>query len=105
MCTFYKDLCYSYYDYYGGGGLIYDTNWENYKNHFVKFNVYYKSLSYTEIETTPATTTSTLVANLGGTMSLIVSVSAFTIAEIVEFIFLMIYALIFKKSSKVSVAK
>jgi hypothetical protein len=105
MCNFYKDLCYSYIDYYGNGAEIWDTNWENYKNHFVKFNVFYKSLSYTEIDTSPATTVSTLVANLGGTMSLIVSVSAFTIAEIVEFIFLMIYALIFKKSTKVSVAK
>jgi hypothetical protein len=105
MCNFYKDLCYSYIDYYGNGAEIWDTNWENYKNHFVKFNVFYKSLSYTEIDTSPATTVSTLVANLGGTMSLIVSVSAFTIAEIVEFIFLMIYASIFKKSTKVSVAK
>lgn len=105
MCNFYKELCFSYIDYYGSGAEIWDTNWENYNNHFVKFNVFYKSLSYTEIDTSPATTPSTLVANLGGTMSLIVSVSAFTIAEIVEFILLMIHALIFKKSSKVSVAK
>lgn len=102
VCEFYHDLCFSYYDYYGE--LKYDTQWDDYKNHFVKFNVFYKSLSYTEIDTSPAITLLTLVANLGGTVSLIVSVSAFTIAEIIEFMFLMFYALLFKKENKVSVS-
>ena len=80
------------------GGTI---DYETFKNYFVSFNVFYSSPSYTLLETSPAMTLVDLIANLSGTMGVIVSVSLFTLFEIVEFSLLMIHALIFKTYNKV----
>ena len=72
-------------------------DYETFKNYFATFTVFYSSPSYTLLETSPAMTLVDLIANLSGTMGVIVSVSLFTLFEMVEFILLMIHALIFKK--------
>ena len=50
----------------------------------ISFNVFYPSLSYTSFKTEPAMTFAGLLSNLGGSLGLIVSVSVFTLFEIVE---------------------
>jgi hypothetical protein len=74
-------------------------SYEEYRTQFVNIVVYYSQLEYTLIEETPATTLASLIANLGGTMSLIVSVSFFTIFEIGELIFLLLHVW-FSRSKK-----
>jgi hypothetical protein len=63
-------------------------SYEEYRTQFVGIVVYYPQLEYTLIEETPATILTNLIANLGGTMSLIVSVSFFTLLELEIFVLL-----------------
>ena len=83
------------FGYLCNGGLI---DYETFKSYFSSFTVFYSSSSYTLLETTPAMTLVNLMANLSGTMGIVVSVSLFTLFEIAEFILLMLHALIFKKT-------
>ena len=57
--------------------------------------VYYTELEYTLMETIPAMTLASLIASLGGTLGLIISVSFFTLLEIVELFVLLTHALLF----------
>ncbi len=66
------------------------------RSYFVSFNVFYPSLSYTSFKTEPAMTFAGLLANLGGSLGLIVSVSVFTLFEIVELFFLIMHVLLFR---------
>ena len=59
------------------------------------------TIDYALLETSPAMTLVDLIANLSGTMGVIVSVSLFTLFEMVEFSLLMMHALIFKTYNKV----
>ena len=69
----------------------------------VEIRVYYPQLEYTLLQVTPAMTLSSLIANLGGIMGLIVSLSFFSLLEIVELFVLILQSLIKShKSSKVS---
>jgi len=77
-------------------------SYEEYRTQFVNIVVYYSQLEYTLIEETPATTLASLIANLGGTMSLIVSVSFFTLLEICELVVLLSHVLISKRLQKIS---
>ena len=79
--------------------------YETYKNYIVKFAVFYPSLSFNQIQTQPAMTLAGLIANLGGSLGLIVSVSVFTLFEIVEFAVLILHALFFKKVNKIRESK
>ena len=74
-------------------------SYDEYRTLYVTFNVFYSSLSYTQIDVTPAMTIFDLLANIGGSMSLIISVSFFTIFEIAELVFLMVHALFLKKTN------
>jgi len=65
-------------------------SFEEYRTRSVSFSVYYPYLEYTFIEVSPSMTMASLIANLGGTMSLIVSVSFFTFVEIIELIILIL---------------
>ena len=65
-------------------------SFEEYRTQSVSFFIYYPLLEYTLIEVSPSMTLASLIANLGGTMSLIVSVSFFTFVEIVELIILLL---------------
>ena len=77
-------------------------SYEEYRRFFVSFSVYYPSLSYIKIETSPATTFAGLLANIGGSMGLIVSVSVFTIFEIAELFCLILYTVFFKQIKKIN---
>jgi hypothetical protein len=77
-------------------------SYEEYRTQFVNIVVYYSQLEYTLIEETPATTLASLIANLGGTMSLIVSVSFFTLIEICELFALLLHVIITKRLQKIS---
>jgi hypothetical protein len=73
--------------------LLNSSSWlsfEEYRTQSVSFFVYYPYLEYTFIEVSPSMTLASLTANLGGTMSLIVSVSFFTFVEIIELIILIL---------------
>ena len=65
-------------------------SFEEYRTQSVSFFIYYPLLEYTLIEVSPSMTLASLIANLGGTMSLIVSVSFFTFVEIIELIILLL---------------
>lgn len=80
-------------------------DYETFKNYFVTFYVYYPSLTFTQLETTPAMAITDLLSNLGGSMGLIVSVSVFTLVEITELFVLILNALLFKKTNKVLESK
>ena len=69
-------------------------SYEEWRTQTVTFHVFYSQLEYTLIEETPEMTIKSLIANLGGTMGLIVSVSFFTIVEIVELFILIVYSYI-----------
>ena len=71
--------------------------YEEWRTQNVHINVFYSKLEYTFIEETPAMTLTSLIANLGGTMGLIVSLSFFTLLEIVE-LFLLFLHFFYKKS-------
>ena len=65
-------------------------SFEEYRTQSVSFTVYYPRLESTFIEVSPSMTLASLIANLSGTMSLIVSVSFFTFVEIIELIVLIL---------------
>ena len=65
--------------------------YEEYRAQTLKIRIFYSQLEHTLIEETPAMSLTSLVANLGGTMGLIVSVSFFTFVEICELVLVSIY--------------
>ncbi len=66
-------------------------SYENWRSKQLKLYVYYSKLEYTLIEETPSITFVGLLANIGGSMGLVVSLSAFTFFELIELIILMFY--------------
>jgi hypothetical protein len=51
---------------------------------FVSIDVYYNSLSYTQITEVPVYTTLTLISNIGGTLGLFLGMSVLSFIEIIE---------------------
>ena len=109
----YEDFCCFYYWLCPHGEYIRDTcnceqqcfeplinftriSFEEFRRYFVSFNVFYPSLSYTSFKTEPAMTFAGLLANLGGSLGLIVSMSVFTVFEVMELFFLIMHVLLFK---------
>ena len=76
------------------------VSFEDWRTQQLEFNVYYSELEYTFIEETPAMSAITLISSIGGTMSLIVSVSFFSLLEIVE-LFLLLINVLLNTSNKV----
>ena len=89
FCNSFTDLC--------NGTIDYET----FRSYMASFTVSYPTLSYTQLKTSPAMTFASLLANLGGSMGLIVSVSVFTIFELVELIALIMHVLISKDLNKI----
>jgi hypothetical protein len=73
-----------------------NMSYDEYRILKIKFNVYYSSLTYTHIAETPSMTLTDLLASIGGSMSLIVSFSCFTLFEIGELVCLFVHALLRK---------
>ena len=89
FCHTFTDLCNVTIDY------------ETFKSYMASFTVSYPTLSYTQLNTSPAMTFASLLATLGGSMGLIVSVSVFTIFELAELIVLIMHVLIFEDLNKI----
>ena len=82
------DNYYAYHNYNDPTLLEYET----WKMKFLTIYVYYSRVEYTLIEVTPSMNFPNLLANIGGSMSLIVSVSAFTLFEFIELVALLVHA-------------
>jgi hypothetical protein len=54
---------------------------------FISFDVYYNSLTYTQIIEVPVFTTLNLISNIGGTLGLFLGMSVLSFIEIIEMIF------------------
>ena len=70
------------------------VSFEEWRTQSVKIWIYYSQLEYPLIEETPAVTLANLISSIGGTMSIIISVSFFTILEICELSVILLLALI-----------
>ena len=68
-------------------------SYEEWRTQQLEIFVYYIGLEYTLIEEIPAMSVINLIANLGGTMGLIVSVSFFSIVELAELVVLLLTSL------------
>ena len=64
--------------------------YDQFRTRFITINVYYSSLTFTKINVTPTMTFTGLLAAIGGSMSLIVGISCFTVFEIGELFVLFI---------------
>ena len=82
---------------YNSLNLSSTISYDEWRTQIININVYYSQLEYTLIKETPAMNLANLIANLGGTMSLIVSLSFFTLVEIGELFSLIFYVLIRSK--------
>ena len=69
-------------------------SYEVWRTQALNINVYYSQLEYTHIQETPAMNIAGLISNLGGSMSLIISLSFFTLLEICELFVLVMQILI-----------
>ena len=88
-----SSLIYPSLDDYNSLNISSSISYEEWRTKKIVIQVYYSELDYTLIQETPAMTLASLIAYLGGTMGLIVSVSFFTVLEISELIILLLYAL------------
>ena len=66
---------------------------------YLTFNIYYSQLEYTLLQEIPAINLATLISNIGGSMSIIVGVSFFTLLEIVELFFLLLSVLLCSRTN------
>ena len=74
-------------------------SFEEWRTQSINMLIYYPGLGYTLIEETPAVTLANLISSIGGTMSIIVSVSFFTVLEIIELLVLLLHALIRRQTN------
>ena len=81
-------------DYNSLSGVSSSISYQEYLMQTVKIVVYYPQLEFTQIEETPAMSVASLIANLGGTLGLIVSFSFFTLIEIGELLILILHGLL-----------
>ena len=74
-----------------------NQTYESFKASLIQFNVFYPSLEYTIIKESPKLTALDLFGQIGGTLNIFVSLSIFTLFEMLEVVVLVLHALIFKK--------
>ena len=84
--------------------LPFQANYEEKRLQYINFFVFYSQLDYTLIQENPAMSLANLIANIGGTMGVIISVSFFTLLEIAELLVLILHEwfVIQKTSNKIS---
>ena len=75
-----------------------NLTYESFKSMMVQLNVYYTSLYITEISYSPKISEFELFSQIGGTLSCFVSLSIFTLFEIIEILVLITHAIIFKST-------
>jgi hypothetical protein len=74
------------------------------REYALSFNVYYPYLGYTSLTESPKTSITDLFSQIGGSLSLFVSFSIFTLFEIMELIILVIHGLL-AKETKISASE
>jgi hypothetical protein len=70
---------------------------ETIEESFVSFDVYYNSLSFTQIDEVPVQTTLNIVSNIGGTLGLFLGMSLLSFIEVIELLFNIVIAKINKR--------
>jgi hypothetical protein len=68
-----------------------------FREYFYSINIYYPSLKYTYISESPQTTVFGLLSSLGGSLGMFLGFSVFSLLEVFEILFELIWNLIFKK--------
>ena len=87
-----------YYDYIAlSNNDVNNLPYELFRTEFLRLNVFYSSLTYTQLVDSPTLLLTDLFGNIGGSLSLIVSLSFFTLFELAEFFVLLLHALTIKK--------
>ena len=76
------------------------SSFEEWRTQSVNKCIHYSQLEYTSIEETPAVTLANSISRIGGTMSIIISVSFFTILEIGELFVFQSTTLLLMKGDK-----
>ena len=77
-----------------------NLTYEFFKSTWISVKVYYTSLQYTEISESPKITIIDLFTQIGGSLSMFVSFSIFTLFELIEILILFVYSLLYKPSTK-----
>ena len=72
-------------------------SYEMYKSLFVNLNIFFPSLQFTQITESPKMSPIDLLAQIGGSLGMFLSLSLFTFVEVFECLILIVYALFFKK--------
>ncbi len=67
------------------------------REYYYSINIYYSSLKYTYISETPQTTVYDLLSSLGGSLGMFLGFSVFSLLEVFEILFELIWNLIYKK--------
>jgi hypothetical protein len=68
-----------------------------FKEYFYSINIFYSSLKYTLISESPQTTMFGLLSSLGGSLGMFLGLSVFSLLEVFELLFELIWNLIYKK--------
>ena len=67
----------------------------------VKLNIYYDSLSYTETIEAPQMDIISLLASIGGNLSLFLGLSVFSLFELIEVLLMIVYFKFYKRDKKI----
>jgi hypothetical protein len=73
------------------------TSYALFREYFYSINIFYSSLKYTYISESPETTVYGLLSGLGGSLGMFLGFSVFSLLEVFEILFELIWNLIYKK--------
>jgi hypothetical protein len=74
-----------------------NMSYEDFKRQYLLIDVHLSSLQYTLISETPKMSLIDLLAQIGGSLSIFVSLNIFSLIEIGEFLFIFVYVSIFQR--------
>ena len=73
------------------------SSYESFRELFYKINIYYSSLKYTYISESPQMTVYNLLSSLGGSLGMFLGFSLFSLLEVFELLFELVWKLVFTK--------
>jgi hypothetical protein len=71
--------------------------YESFREYFYAINIYYSSLKYTYISESPQMTVLNLLSSLGGSLGMFLGFSVFSLLEVIELLFELVWSLVFSK--------
>ena len=77
--------------------IFYNSSDTSIKDEFLLLEIYFANPEYTKISVSPKITPYDLLAQIGGSLGMFLSLSIFTFIEIGELVFLQLYALMTRK--------